>query len=135
MVDLPQGHYLLMDEKDGLRGSEWYFVVLPDSAWETVQYWISYGGAVCGVSRTRGTYTMDDSSIALIEVESGEAPDNCPITQSDFDSISWEAAPTGTSTVMDIRNVTADSFEARGGFAEDGWRKFYRQADPHGFYD
>lgn len=132
---LPVGHYLLYEEKDGELGNESYFVVLPDSGWELVNYFISYGNAVCGIGRTRGTYTMDDTSIALFTLESAEGPDNCPITQADFDDITWEALPEEDAVVLSLRNVTASSFEARGGFLGPGWRPFYKQADPHGYYD
>lgn len=135
---LPLGHYLVDEEFDGELGSEEYFVVLPGSAWESVSYWISYGGKVCGIERLRGTYTLGDSGLALIEEERAEVPDDCPATpstQADFDAATWEAIPVGESTVLGLRNVTANAFDARGAFAGPSWRTFHRQGDPHGFYD
>lgn len=132
---LPAGHYLLDQNMDGELGTQTWFVLLPDSAWEVVHYFISYGNAVCGIGRTRGTYSMGDTSLALFAEESADGPDNCPITQADFDNLTWEALPEEEGEVLDIRNVTAHSFQARGAFAGPDWRIFHRQDDPHGYYD
>ncbi len=132
---LPVGHYLIDEEKDGELGNETWLVVLPDSTWEMVDYFISYGNKVCGIGRTRGTYTMDENSIALIALEEAVGPDNCPITQADFDGVTWEAVAADEAFVLDIRNLTSSSFQASGGFLGPGWRPFIKQDDPHGYYD
>lgn len=135
---LPQGHYLIQQEMDGESGSQGYFVVLPDSAWENVLYQIS-NGEVCNISRIRGTYALQDTALVLIAEEEGHGPRNkCPNTQSDFENIIWEAIPAeedDEAVVMKVRNVGATSFEASGEFAGPGWKTFYRQADPYGYYD
>lgn len=107
----------------------------PDSGWESVIYPISYGNKVCGVGRTRGVYTMGDSSMVRFALESADGPDECPLTQAGFDNVAWEALPQEDSEVVEIRNVAAGSFEARGAFAGSSWRTFHRMADPFGSFD
>lgn len=131
---LAAGHYLLHEEKDGLAGLEQYLAILPGSKWESTDYWISNTGAVIGLSRTRGNMSLKNDSLVLVEVESGETVEKRPITQADFDGYVWEASPVGTAQALRIRNVTSASFEATD-FTHTNWQTFYRQSDPHGFFD
>jgi hypothetical protein len=133
---LPSGHYLILTDQDDSYDYTQYFVVQPGSRWEFVEYGVrNPGGTVCRVTRSRGLYRVSDSLVSLTGTEGGDV-EKCPVTQADFDGLTWEAAPPGASETFSFRNVTDSSFEARNMLAgTSGWQTYRQTADPYGYFD
>src|SRR5687767_11676131 len=86
---LPSGHYFILADQDDLYDYSQYFVVRPGSRWEFVEYGFrSPGGTVCRVTRRRGHYRVSDSLISRTGSEGGDL-EKCPMTQADFDGLTW----------------------------------------------
>lgn len=135
---LASGHYLILKDSDDFYAYEQYFVVRPGSRWEFIEYGARFASpsVVCQITRTRGSYNLQDSGITVTLAEGGESVEKCPITQGDFDGYTWEAVPAGSSQAFLIRNVTDTSFEGRDMFVgAPGWRTYRKGSDPHGYFD
>lgn len=134
---LRSGHYLILESSDDLYDYGQYLVIRAGSLWEFVEYGLgSPGPRVCQVTRSRGRYSLKDSSLTMVATEGGESLEKCPITQADFDGYTWEAAPPGTAQNFLVRNVTDTTFEGRDLFiGAMGWRTYRRTTDPYGYFD
>lgn len=134
---LRSGHYLILTDRDDRYDYAQYFVVVPGSRWEFVEYGTSRpGNSVCQVTRSRGSYSVKDTSITVVLREGGESFEKCPMTQAEFNGYTWDVPPGAVSQVFQIRNLTDSTFEGRDMFlGAEGWKVYRRTRDPHGFFD